>query len=293
MKKTANDNRLSWLHKHRMIEDDFEIEYAQDATYHEVIPHFHEFFELLFFVAGHVDYIVADERFHLTKGDLLIIPPDTVHGPVFLDFEESYERFVLWVATRTLERLILQDPDLGYFRKKKPMYLYHSQTATWNSMKGSFLTLYNAYINHSTCYKSEGLSVIMHVMSQYNRAIAVQNGAAQDGLHDTLLSDILNYVQNNLSKDLSLDTVAAIFYTSKSNISHIFKKEMRISYYQYVIELRLIEGKNRLLDGMPVYKVWESCGFSDHTAFYRAFRKWYGISPSEFKKSCTKPALMP
>lgn len=288
MEKVTNDERLSWLHKHFMIEDDFEIEHAQDENYHEIIPHFHEFFELLFFVAGHVDYIVADERFHLTKGDLLIIPPNTVHGPIFLDFEESYERFVLWVATRTLDRLILQDPDLGYFQKKKPMYLYHSKTAAWQSMNGSFLTLYNAYINHSTCYKSEGLSVIMQVMSQYNRAIAVQNGDAQDGLRDTLLSDVLHYVQSNLVKDLSLDTVATIFYTSKSNISHIFKKEMRISYYQYIIELRLIEGKNRLLEGVPISKVWETCGFSDHAAFYRAFCKWYGISPSQFKKACFK-----
>lgn len=288
MKKATNDERLSWLHKHRMIEDDFEIEYAQDENYHEIIPHFHDFFELLFFVAGHVDYVVADERFHLTKGDLLIIPPNTIHGPIFLDFEESYERFVLWVTMRTLDRLILQDSDLGYFQKRKPMYLYRSQTAAWQSMNGSFLTLYNAYINHSICYKSEGLSVIMQVMSQYNRAIAIQNGDTQDGLSDTLLSDILHYVQNNLSKNLSLDAIAAIFYTSESNISHLFRKQMRISYYQYVIELRLIEGKKRLLEGMPISKVWETCGFSDHAAFYRAFCKWYGISPSQFKKACSK-----
>ena len=59
---------------------------------------------------------------------------------------------------------------------------------------------------------------------------------------------------------------------------------MRVPYYQYVIQLRLFAGKNQILAGTPVHKVWESCGFSDHAAFYRAFRKWYGISPSQFER---------
>ena len=48
--------------------------------------------------------------------------------------------------------------------------------------------------------------------------------------------------------------------------------------------MRLIAGKNSILDGVPVAKVWETCGFSDHAGFYRAFRKWYGVSPNHFKK---------
>ncbi|NBH79986.1 AraC family transcriptional regulator [Clostridiaceae bacterium] len=282
--KQSDESRLSWLHKHYMVEKDFEIEHAVDENYHEVEPHYHEFYEMLFFVSGNVDYFVADERFHLRKGDLLIIPPGTFHGPIFLNFEVSYERFVLWISVRTIDRLIMQDPDLGYFRGRKPMYLYHSRSEMWTGLNGSFLTLFNSYLHQNPCYKSEGLSVIMQILVQYNRAIAARSRSVQEGSRETLLSGVLQYVRNNLTGDLSLDAVAAAFYTSKSHISHLFKQEMRISYYQYVIQLRLLEGKNLILAEVPIHKVWESCGFSDHTAFYRAFRKWYGISPSQFIK---------
>jgi len=282
--KKADDQRLSWLHKHYLVEKDFEIEHAIDVTYHEVEPHYHEFYELLFFVSGNVDYIVADERFHLRRGDLLIIPPNVFHGPIFLNFEVKYERFVLWMAARTLDRLIFLDPDIGYFLGKKPMYLYRSQDAMWNRLNASFLTLYNSYIRQDPCYRSEGLAVIMQLMIQYNRALIARSGAAQEGSRSTLLSGLVRYVQDNLAGNLSLDAVAAVFYTSKSHISHVFKQEMRVSYYQYVIQLRLFAGKNLILAGAPIHKVWESCGFSDHAAFYRACRKCYGISPSQFKK---------
>lgn len=286
MKRPVDQHQLSWLHKHYMVEKDFEVEHAVDSNYHEVEPHYHEFYEMLFFVSGHVDYIVADERFHLQKGDLLIVPPSVFHGPIFLDFDEPYERFVLWLATPTLERLTHQDPDLGLFLQpdSKPMYLFRSKSATWSRFNASFLTLYNSYIHKDSCYKSEGLSVIMHLLIEYNRAIAARSGAVIEGSRSTLLSGILRYVQNNLCGDLSLGAVASVFYTSKFNISHIFKQEMRVSYYQYVIQMRLIAGKNHILAGVPINKVWEQCGFSDHTAFYRAFRKWYGINPSQFKK---------
>src|SRR5699024_3216257 len=76
--------------------------------------------------------------------------------------------------------------------------------------------------------------------------------------------------------------LASVFYTNKYHISHLFKQNMHISYYQYVIQMRLITGKNSILDGVPVAKVWETCGFSDHAGLYRAFRKWYGVSPNRF-----------
>ena len=277
--KKQEEKRTDWLYKHYMTERDFEVEHALDPNYHEVEPHYHEFYEMFFFMGGHVDYIVNDELFHLQPGDLLIIPPNILHNPIFLDFAVPYERYVVWISANALGRLIRQDPDCGYFlRDDAPqMYLLREDEAARGVLRASFVTLVESY-------RSEGLSVIMDILVDYNRALAAKNGSAQSGSRSTLLSGILRYVQSNLTGDLSLDAVAAAFFSNKYSISHLFKQNMNISYYQYVIQMRLIAGKNNILAGVPVNKVWETCGFSDHAGFYRAFRKWYGVSPSQFKK---------
>lgn len=289
MRKNDAD-RTSWLFKHYMTERDFEVEHAVDDNYHDVEPHYHEFYELFFFIGGHVDYIVNDELFHLRSGDLLIIPPNILHNPIFLDFDVPYERYVVWISANALGRLIRQDPDCGYFlRDGTPrMYLLRGDDAAHGTLRGSFVTLFESYHRRALCFRSEGLAVIMHILTEYNRALAAKNGKAQRGSSNSLLSSVLRYVQNNLTGDLSLDAVAAAFFCNKYSISHIFKQNMNISYYQYVIQMRLIAGKNSILAGVPVHKVWETCGFSDHAGFYRAFRKWYGISPSQFSKMHTE-----
>lgn len=281
-----DEERTSWLFKHYMTERDFEVEHAVDNNYHDIEPHYHEFYEMFFFISGHVDYIVNDELFHLRQGDLLIIPPNVLHNPIFLDFKIPYERYVVWISANALGRLIRQDADCGYFLRDgvRGTYLLRSDEAARGALRGSFVTLYHSYRDRELCYRSEGLSVIMRILTDYNRALAAQSGRIQRGSRSSLLSNVLRYVQSNLTGDLSLDAVAAAFFCNKYSISHIFKQSMNISYYQYVIQMRLIAGKNNILAGVPVGKVWETCGFSDHAGFYRAFRKWYGVSPSEFRE---------
>lgn len=282
--KTTAPN--SWVHKQYMSERDFEIEHAVDDHYHDIAPHYHEFYELFLFIGGHVDYIVDDGLFRLQRGDLLIIPPSVIHNPIFRDFDEHYDRFVLWVSAQCMQRLIRQDPDLGIFRRedKRRMYLFRSPGAAWNSLNGSFLTLYRTCEQRGPCWKSEFFSTLLHVMAAYNRALLGHSGQTLRGSRSSLLTNILHYISDNLCGDLSLETVASVFYSNKFSISHMFKQDMHISFYQYVIQMRLLAGKALLLEGMPAAKVWEACGFSDHAGFYRAFKKWYGVSPSQFTK---------
>ena len=191
--RKRDEKQTDWLYKHYMTERDFEVEHALDTNYHEVAPHYHEFYEMFFFAGGHVDYIVNDELFHLQPGDLLIIPPNILHNPIFLDFAVPYERYVVWISANALGRLIRQDPDCGYFlRDDTPqMYLLRGDEAARGALRGSFVTLSQSYRNRELCYRSEGLSVITGILVDYNRALAAKSGTAQSGSRNTLLSSIL------------------------------------------------------------------------------------------------------
>ena len=61
--------------------------------------HSHTFYELLFVRGGSLQYLLDTRRYRLQAGDIVFIPPNTSHRPLFLDkLVEPYSRFVLWVS---------------------------------------------------------------------------------------------------------------------------------------------------------------------------------------------------
>lgn len=112
-------NNNDWLHKHFMVERDFEAEHAVHEHYHEISPHHHEFYELYFFISGNTDYVVGNARYSLEPGDMLFVPPDMIHSPVFRDFEAQYERYVVWISNGLMNYLFRMDADLNHFSIKK------------------------------------------------------------------------------------------------------------------------------------------------------------------------------
>lgn len=125
--------------------------------------------------------------------------------------------------------------------------------------------------------------MITNLFVEINRTIYYQKNAEDIQSSTNLLTNILHYIHNNIHEELSLDLLANKLLTNKSTITHTFKKDMGTSLYHYIIQRPLIIAKNNIISGMPINKIHESCGFSDYSCFYRAFKKEYGLNPTEFK----------
>ncbi len=97
--------------------------------------------------------------------------------------------------------------------------------------------------------------------------------------------DIITYVNINFADpDLCLKTLATKFNLSTPYISRMFKKSTGNTLSDYIHMLRLSLAKNYLAEGMTLNDIAEKCGYANTLTLIRAFKKYEGVTPSEYKK---------
>ena len=99
------------------------------------------------------------------------------------------------------------------------------------------------------------------------------------------LSTITDYMKQNYSKELSLESLARIFNYSPTYLSRMFRKYAQMSYKTYLDDLRLRHAYNDLVNtDLSIGMIAEKNGFAGSKAFARVFKERYGVLPSEYRK---------
>ncbi len=106
---------------------------------------------------------------------------------------------------------------------------------------------------------------------------------------DDYIDFIKRYVALHYKEELSLNEIAEILHISRSYLSTLFKKNVGISFTDYLIDFRL----NRALEifqekNLPLTTVAELVGYSNYAQFSKIFKKRKGKSPREFIKTNIK-----
>ncbi|THF77281.1 response regulator [Cohnella fermenti] len=111
---------------------------------------------------------------------------------------------------------------------------------------------------------------------------------AEEGLAQSngIVEQARKYIEENYAKKgITLNEVAHSNHVSPNYLSYLFKKYMGCNLWEYVIRLRMEESK-RLLETTDLrrYEIADRVGYESPEHFSKIFKKYYGISPSDWKK---------
>ena len=108
------------------------------------------------------------------------------------------------------------------------------------------------------------------------------------GERDEILS-VKEYVKLHYNENIDLNTAAKLVNISPSHLSSLFKKETGKNFSSYLTEVRMKEAKRLLKNPHAmIYEVAEQTGYANSGYFGKAFKKFYGITPEEYKKNMKK-----
>lgn len=272
--------------RQEMNSSTFEVFHYLDPVTHHMEAHYHDFYEIFFFIDGKIDYWIDGNLYHLMPGDILLIDSTELHKPVPAAETDRYERIVLWINKSYLANI--EDGILNEcFGKDRP-----SRNKVIRLSKEEKDEIFS--LAHKLCKEFYGrefaghigaYSLLLQILVQINRLANENTPVVSEEISTpTIISDIITYINERYSEKLTLDSIANHFFISKYYLSHEFKSAVNTSLYRYIMIKRLNEAYALLSKGYAASEVCSVCGFGDYTVFFRAFKAEFGITPTECAK---------
>lgn len=99
---------------------------------------------------------------------------------------------------------------------------------------------------------------------------------------------VRQYIQEHFCEEISLESIAAVCGMSKYYLCHVFKENMGVSVFNYLIWLRMEEARRLLATTtLKVSQVGSRVGYADPNYFITAFKKQEGVTPTEYRAGQT------
>lgn len=98
------------------------------------------------------------------------------------------------------------------------------------------------------------------------------------------IRNCIKYINENISRKISVSAIAEYCGISADYLSQIFKKEIGENLSAYILRQKLEKAKILLLKGINQKEICNKIGFSSQTYFITVFKRFYRMTPSEYLK---------
>lgn len=244
--------------------------------------HFHNSYELYYLISGRRRYLVDHRVYDLVPGDLIIIPPKTIHKTFRSpeNIKEGYfERYLFSIIEPNIPSQLKKCFSQHYFHlqpedsKKVKEIFEHIKHESENHDEYSVI-MYNQYLTNILVLLLRKYQTVSSRVQQFNRKI------------DKIIYEATTYICENYQKDLSLAEISERFGLTKEYFSSEFKKSIGCNYSEYLNKTRLANCAKLLTTTvLPIKEIAWKCGFKDSNYFSAVFKKAFGTNPMSYRKN--------
>ena len=245
--------------------------------------HCHSAVEIILPIRGEVVYTVADTTYRVQANEVLIVPPNWVHG---LAMEQGSARYLLLFEPDVLFNM--RDMQLVEDMLKTPIYL-SEQSELQGAVCSLLIQVVNCYERRDFLWNSMCYSYLLQMyvsLGQFNMVHELNNRDARSQRIDPEIVDSARlYIEQNYMRDISLGDVSAFTGFSRCYFSRMFKQQLGQSFSEYLRNKRIAMAESLLIHTrQPIQEIAMNVGFGSVATFNRVFRNARNCTPSRYRE---------
>lgn len=261
---------------------------AEDWQYNWPV-HTHEGLEVYYFIRGNANYVIGENIYDLSPGDMLLFRGSTIHrvNPSkdvpyirsYVNFTESFLREQM--SEEMLEKL------MSLFESPNGMLIRWTLEER-DEMETLFRTIHRENERESFGYelilKTLLVQMLIAIYRKTKRLHEIAP-AGQQSYSQENVRRILQYINQHFTENFSLQELSNELHLNKYYICHCFKEVTGYTINNYAISKRIEEAKKMLrATDEPIGFISEKLGFNTAVHFSRSFKKYAGMSPQYYRK---------
>lgn len=246
----------------------------------DIKPHWHQQLELIYVLEGYTEITINDRMYVLNQEDVILTNAYDIH--------ELHGSDAVVLSIRIdLEKLGVPDDEREGLTFDLNSSLEKDKTP-YQKIKVLISSLINYNLKYQDNSRYANLSILYSLFAEFmNKYRVISNSKkVQPKKYLTRLREIIKYLNENYDKGVTLKELSSVFNLTVPYISSFFDKYFGNNFQDYYDELRISKSiptllENKLtLDDMAI-----KFGFTDSRGYVRAFKKKYGITPTEYRKN--------
>ena len=150
---------------------------------------------------------------------------------------------------------------------------------TDSSITNGFVTWAKKQHQGKPPYGNEFTDVLRELILQY---ADIKTPLQPKQSRHSIVALVCDYIETNLNQIIRLDEMADVTHLSPFYLNRIFREEIGIPPYAYLLQIRIKKSLEILLQTNSITEATHYLGFTDQSHFTRLFKKNIGITPKRF-----------
>ncbi|GAA4277280.1 AraC family transcriptional regulator [Aquimarina mytili] len=261
--------------------------YTYDSLCNTINWHIHPEYEIVYIKNGSGKIQLDRYSQEYTDGCIIFLGPNIPHMPFGnKEFKTNVEVVIQFPEAFVTEKLI-HFPEFAsmmkFIQKSTQGIIFSSETH--KKLSAAFLK----FRNQNNTEKLLNFSQLLYQLSisEGQKLILKNNHSLEINKHSLeRIAKVYQYINKNYNKEIRSESIANSLGLTPNSFCRMFKSSTNRSFINFLNEFRIRKAQEHFENDkhVTVSEVMYQCGFNDPSYFSRQFKKYLGVSPSDYNK---------